>query len=56
MSVTYLESVRRVEEITGHKIPFYKVDLNDYEALKNVFAQVSVCLYRSLFEYQLHAM
>jgi len=34
------ECVRRLEEITGHKIPFYKVDLLDTDALKDVFRKV----------------
>jgi UDP-glucose 4-epimerase len=31
------ESLRRVEEITGKKIPFYQVDLLDKESLEDVF-------------------
>ena len=33
------ESLRRVQEITGKKIPFYQVDLLDKEALEEVFAE-----------------
>ncbi|MDC7222866.1 MAG: UDP-glucose 4-epimerase GalE [Spirochaetales bacterium] len=32
-----LESVRRVEELTGVKLPFYEVDLKDLEGLRKVF-------------------
>jgi len=31
------EAVRRVEELSGRKIPFYKVDLKDIEALRDLF-------------------
>lgn len=33
------ESLRRVQEITGQTLTFYKVDLLDYDALRNVFSQ-----------------
>jgi UDP-glucose 4-epimerase len=32
------ESLRRVEKITGTKIPFYKIDVRDTDALKKVFS------------------
>ncbi|OQY34429.1 MAG: UDP-glucose 4-epimerase GalE [Spirochaetaceae bacterium 4572_59] len=32
-----LEAVRRVEELSGTKLPFYKVDLKDIDALRKVF-------------------
>jgi len=35
-----LECVRRLGEITGSKIPFYKVDLLDTDALREVFRKV----------------
>jgi hypothetical protein len=37
-----VESLKRVEEITGKKPTFYKVDLLDRDALKKVFDQVCV--------------
>ena len=33
------EAVKRVEQITGKKIKFYKVDLTDYEASRVVFEE-----------------
>ncbi len=33
------ESLSRVESITGKKIDFYKVDMCDFDALENVFAE-----------------
>ena len=33
------DSLERVEKITGKKIPFYQVDLLDYDALETVFAE-----------------
>ena len=33
------EAVKRVEQITGKKIKFYKVDLTDYEASKIIFEE-----------------
>jgi len=41
------ECIRRVEEITGQKIPFYKVDLLDKPALEEVFQ-------KHCFEYVVH--
>jgi len=35
-----LECVRRLEEITGQNIPFYKVDLLHTDALREVFRKV----------------
>ena len=32
-----LEAVRRVEELSGKKLPFYEVDLKDIDALRKVF-------------------
>jgi len=37
-----LESVRRVENLTKCKIPFFKVDIRDKEALSNLFKQYSI--------------
>lgn len=36
------ESLRRVEEITGKKLTFYKVDMRDYQALKKVFEENTI--------------
>ena len=40
----FTESVKRVEEITGRKIPHYSIDLLNREALKEVFKKVSCSL------------
>ena len=32
-----IESIRRVEELSGKKLPFYEVDLKDIDALRKVF-------------------
>ncbi|QIK57475.1 UDP-glucose 4-epimerase GalE [Erysipelothrix sp. HDW6A] len=37
-----LESIRRVEKITGHKLTVYEVDLKDYEAINDVFERETV--------------
>ena len=34
------ECMRRLEEITGHDIPFYKVDILDADALRDIFSKV----------------
>lgn len=39
LSNSKYEAIRRVEQITGKKIKFYKVDLTDYEASKVVFLE-----------------
>ena len=36
------EAVRRVEKITGKKIPFYKIDVCDKEALRKLFAEQNI--------------
>ena len=36
-----IESLKRVEEITGKKLDYYSVDLLNKEALKEVFSKVS---------------
>ena len=38
LSNANLESLRRVESITGQGVPFYKVDIRDREGLSRVFA------------------
>ena len=38
LSNSSLESLHRVECITGHAVPFYKVDIRDREGLSRVFA------------------
>ena len=42
MMMYYTESITRIEKIAGKKIPFYKVDLLDIAALRDVFAKVSL--------------
>ena len=37
-----LESVRRVEELTGKKIKFYQVDVTDEEALETIFKEQKI--------------
>jgi UDP-glucose 4-epimerase len=37
----YPESLRRVQELTGKKITFYKVDIRDREGLDEIFRKVS---------------
>lgn len=37
-----IESLRRVEKITGKQIPFYEIDLRDEEGIKNVFSKESI--------------
>ena len=39
LSNSKYESIKRVEQITGKKIKFYKVDLTDYEASRVVFEE-----------------
>jgi len=34
-----LESLKRVEKLTGNNIPFYKIDMRDKAALTEVFEQ-----------------
>jgi len=43
-----LECVRRLEEITGKNIPFYKVDLLETDALREIFRKVRfpVCFFQ----------
>ena len=42
----YLESITRVEKITGEKIKFYEVDLLDKASLEEVFKEVgSICCF-----------
>jgi len=56
--VCALECVRRVEEITGQHIPFYKVDLLHTDALREVFRKVAsscVCLCTSSLQLCLSA-
>lgn len=36
------ESLRRVEEITGKKVPFYEADISDREALEEIFTKESI--------------
>jgi len=36
------ECIRRLEEITGQNIPFYKVDLLHTDALREVFRKVPI--------------
>ena len=36
------ESLVRVEKITGKKIPFYKADILDREALEEIFSKESI--------------
>lgn len=36
------EAIRRIEQITGKKVTFYKVDLLDKEALQQVFQRQSI--------------
>ena len=43
------EAVKRVEQITGKKIKFYKVDLTDYEASKVVFEEKLKIPFRCFF-------
>ena len=38
LSNSHPESLRRVERITGRAVPFYKVDIRDWEGLSRVFA------------------
>ena len=38
LSNSNLESLRRVESITGQAVPFYKIDIRDREGLSQVFA------------------
>lgn len=38
LSNSYSESLRRVEDISGKAVPFYKVDIRDREGLTRVFA------------------
>ena len=40
---TFLESIQRVEEITGKKVDFQKVDLLDKDGLDKLFEKV--CLF-----------
>ena len=37
-----MESIRRVEKLTGKKIHFYEADILDREALTNIFAKESI--------------
>ena len=37
------ESLRRVEELTGKKVPLYELDVRDEAALKAVFARHDIC-------------
>ena len=43
----FIESIKRVEEITGKKIVHYSVDLLNKEALKEVFSKVYICCHLS---------
>lgn len=36
------ESLRRVEKITGKKVPFYKVDVRDRAAMERIFAEQKI--------------
>lgn len=36
------KSLKRVEKITGKKVPFYKADISDREALKSIFEKETV--------------
>ncbi len=36
------KSLERVEKITGKKVPFYKADILDREALEQVFAKETI--------------
>lgn len=39
LSNSKMESVKRIEKITGKSIPFYKCDVADHEALRKVFSE-----------------
>ena len=39
--LSWIESLKRMEEITGKKIVYYSVDLLNKDALKEVFRKVS---------------
>ena len=45
----FLESVKRVEEITGKKVGFEKVNLLDKDALDKLFEKVCVVLGEVVF-------
>ena len=36
------ESLRRVEQITGHEIPFIEVDVRDQSALSDIFTTYDI--------------
>lgn len=40
---SFLECIKRVEEITGTKLIMYNVDLTDKEAIQNIFKKVTMC-------------
>jgi len=42
LSNSSLESLKRVEKLSGSKIPFYKVDVRDKDSLTEVFQQHSI--------------
>lgn len=42
LSNSKIESVRRIEKITGQTIQFHQADINDQEALKRIFQQQSI--------------
>ena len=42
LSNSSLESLKRVEKLSGSKIPFYKVDVRDKDSLTEVFQQNSI--------------
>ncbi|MBF0204622.1 MAG: SDR family NAD(P)-dependent oxidoreductase [Desulfamplus sp.] len=41
LSNSSLESLKRVEEITGKKVQFYQADIRDKTALSNIFREHS---------------
>lgn len=42
LSNSSIEAVRRVEKITNSTIPFYQVDVTNYEALNNLFSKQNI--------------
>lgn len=40
---SFLECMKRVEEITGTKLIMYNIDLTDKEAIQNIFKKVTMC-------------
>lgn len=42
LSNSSVEAVRRVEEITGQKIPFYQADVRNHDALETIFTEHAI--------------